>query len=300
MAERTTELRVSSHRRLVTRALVTALQSVFDDQYDRDRQFQTLHVGPTYPMSEVGYPAVVIEYENTRVMNAGVGHEEWFEDADNILRKWNHSRFEGNINLEILALTTLDRDLLADAVIEVLRFGRLDSAMESFFDTLYGNPNDPDVELVFSQLMLNVDDISGAGNSETLAPWGAEDVHVYETSYTLEIHGGYYNIIPEATWQVVTKVGSASFLEGWEDIQFDVPYYNPDTLWTNPFIYVDEGAVTSQAVISGAESEVVGTRYDDAGTSTAIAAPAATDLHDYNDQAKTSGKAVVSGVDTDP
>jgi hypothetical protein len=281
--------------------MVTALQSVFDSGYDRDRQLQNLKVGPTYPMEEIGYPAIVIEYENTRVMNAGVGHEEWFEDDNNILRKWNHSRFEGNVNIDIVTLSPLTRDIVADALIEVLRFGRLDAALESFFDTIYGDPNDPDTALVFTQLMLNTDDISGAGNAESIAPWNPEDLHVYETSYTVEIHGGYYNVYPTDTWDFVTSVDAASYLEGWTDVTTDVPFYDPDRAWTNPFVYVDYfGVTTGVAVISSAEGEYSGIRYDDADAETGVAVVSADDLHDYNDSLKVIGEAVVTGADSDP
>lgn len=256
---RTTDLRTTSHRRLVVRTLVAALQSVFNGSYNRDRELINLRVTATYPLEKIDYPTVVVSYEPSRNINAGVGHEEWFEDANNILRKWNHRRFEGSITFDILALTPLDRDLLADAVEEVLTFGRLDSQLAAFFTTVYGDTSDsaPYV-LQFTQLMLNTDEISGGGNSESLAPWAPEDQLVYETSLSLEVHGGFYNTNPSDQWGYVTNATADSYPEGDQDVSIlfkpgSLPFPDPSVAWTNPFIFLDADEVTGTAVISGSE-----------------------------------------------
>lgn len=276
---RTTDLRVAGHRRLVVESLVYALRSVFDGGYDRDRQLVNLQVVSAYPLDKMDWPTIIVEYENTLVQNAGVGHEEWFNDAGNILRKWNHNRFEGTVNFTILAFTPLDRDIAADALVEILRFGRLDPAMHSFFDGIYGLESDTNVELRFTQLMLNTDIINGGGNSESIAPWNAEDVHVYETSHSVEIHGGYYNVIPQDTWGYVTAVDADSYPEG--EIVVEMPFPDLTLPWLNPFVYLDIGGVTAESVISAGELE-----YHDA--------------NDYIDALVVRGTAEPAGVDTHP
>lgn len=257
---RTTDQKTASHRRLVVRTMITAFEAVFDGSYDRDRQLQNLRIVPTYPLDQTDYPCVVVSYTPSRVVNAGVGHEEWFDDANNILRKWNHSRFEGSIDLDILALSPLDRDLLADAVEEVLRFGRLDSQLAKFFTTVYGDTSDnATYVLQFTQLMLNTDEITGGGNSESLAPWSPEDQLVYETNLSLEVHGGLYNAVPTDTWGYITNVNSDSYPQGDQNVELLVggeaplPFPDPTLAWTNPFIFEDGDEVTGVAVISGSE-----------------------------------------------
>lgn len=254
MAERTTEFRTASHRRLVVRAIITGLESVFDSNYDRDRQFRDLKITPQYPLVKDDYPCVVVEYEPQRVVNAGVGHEEWFTDEQNILRKWNHSRFEGTITFEIYALSPLDRDILADAIEEVVRFGRLDSELIPFFHELYGDSYDGQpVTNTYAQLMFNSDEMTGGGNNASPAPWQPEDQLTYMTSLSSEIHGGIYNVIPQDTWSMVTRADAASYPEFEEQVV--LPFGDPDKVWTNPFIHEDENGVRGAGEVSSTDDK---------------------------------------------
>ncbi len=250
MSVRTTDTRTVGHRRLVTRTLITALRNVFGDDYDRDRQGKNIKITPDFPFKREQYPCVVVEYSPTRNVNAGVGHEEWFIDAAGQLRKWHHRRFEGNVTFNIMTLSTVDRDIWADAVEEVMTMGSLDDALVEFFYTIYGHPDDP-VELVFSQLMLNVDEISGGGNSASIAPWSPEDTLVHETSLSVEVHGGIYNVVPTQEWGYVTKATAESYPQFEETVV--LPFNEPALDWTNPFEFEDDAVVTGSAVISGDE-----------------------------------------------
>jgi hypothetical protein len=255
MAERITDLNVSSHRRLLIRTLVPALRAVFDDTYNRERQLVGLKITESYPLQRVDYPCIVVKYEPTRVSNAGVGHEEWFLDNTNVLRKWHHSRFEGTIDFEVFGLSPLDRDLLADALTEVIRFGRLDTQLLKFFEAIYGAADDP-VKLVFQQVTINADEVNFGGNSESIAPWQPEDVMVYETILSVNTMGGYYNVVPTDEWAYVTRARAEGYFsplayqEGLVTIgEASPPFSDPATIWTNPFEFEDEGIVTSVARI---------------------------------------------------
>lgn len=259
MGVRTTDLGVASHRRLVLRTVIGALTAVFGATYPREPQFQNLKVTPDYPLVLVDYPCVVVEYEPQRVVNAGVGHEEWFPDANMVMRKWNHSRFEGSLNFNVFGLSPLDRDLLSDAVTEVIRFGRLDAHLLPFFDSLYGASTDP-VKLMFSQLMLNADEIDFGGDSASPAPWQPEDILVYETTMTTTIHGGFYNVLPIDTFGYVTRAKAEPYPQGTQEatIEFGpaqpLPFPDPGTVWTNPLEFVDADIPVGVAVISGVDT----------------------------------------------
>ena len=268
MAERITDHNIAGHRRLVVRTIVAALQSVFNDNYNRERQLVDLKITSNYPLVQVDYPCIVVEYQPQRVVNAGVGHEEWFPDASMIMRKWHHRRFEGTLNFEICGLSPLDRDILSDALTEVISFGRLDAQLTNFFDTIYGSLNDP-VKLMFSQLMLNIDEIDFGGDSASVAPWAPEDTLVYQSTCTIHIHGGFYNVIPDEEWGYVTRAKAEAYPQG--EVNVVLPFPDPSTPWSNPLEYVDadtvtssaaptgephdEGTVTGSAVLSGSDSD---------------------------------------------
>lgn len=250
MSQRITAQTVASHRRFIVSTIITALREVFDSGYDRDPQFIDLKITQTQPLVELDYPCIVVSYENRTVQNAGVGHEEWFPDAKNVLRKWHHSRFEGSLDFEIHTLTPLDRDILADALTEVIRFGRLDAALLPFFTTLYGNPTDP-VGLIFNQIMFDADEVTSGGNTAGIAPWSPEDLLVYQTSLSTEVHGGYYNVNPNDVWGYVTRIALTSY----NTSPFDVPVIlDLESDWSNPFMFVDGDTVIAKSKVSGADS----------------------------------------------
>jgi len=242
-ALRDTDLNVTSYRRLVVRELVSALRSVYDANYNRERQLKDLKITTHYPLVKLDYPSIVIEYTGQRVMNAGVGHEEWFVDDNGILRKWNHRRFEGTLNFSCHALSPLDIDILTDSIIEVLSFGRLDAQLGKFFTNIYGNKTDP-VMLIFSQLMLNVDDIIDSGVSAQIAPWQPEDVLVYSSDVSIVTHGGFYNTYPQDEWYYVTSVQTEPYPQGFVNVE--LPFgESEDEKWSNPFEYEDDNATPS-------------------------------------------------------
>lgn len=254
---RNTDARVASHRRYVVETFVTALRDAFSNTYDRDPQLADIKITNQFPLKESDYPCIMVEYESQRVLNAGVGHEEWFDDATGELQRWFHNRFEGILNFHVQALTPLDRDLMADALEEVIRFGPLDSQLAQFFTDIYGDQSDNEVHLLFSQLMLNSDELTGSGNTASMAPWTTnQDMLVFETSVSCELHGGFYNIVPDVTWGFVTKVTADSYPEGDVTIEFDLnlPFTDPTKAWTNPFVWEDFDTVVSTAVISGQEA----------------------------------------------
>lgn len=185
------------YKTAVKRTMVKALRAAFTDNFPED-QFQDLRIVPEFPLSREKYPAIYISYNGTVNKNAGVGHEETFQDSLNVMRTWNHRRFEGSIDFTCLGLTPLDRDILADALHEVLTFGWLTDTMSGFFDIIYGDPDAPysSAALLLAQLDLNTDIITPGGESASPAPWEPEDQLLYQDVYNLEVHGSYYNAPP--------------------------------------------------------------------------------------------------------
>ncbi len=265
---RTSDVSVAGHRRLVYDTVIAALRKVFGGDYDRDPQLkgrngQGLKITQQYPFVEADYPSIVVDYQNSKVVNAGVGHYEIFPDRQGVLRLWNHNRFEGRLQFSLHAMSSLDRDILADALVELIRFGRLDEVLNVFFETIYPwsftpqaqiFPSPDDDYIALTQLMLDSDQVMGEGDSAMINPWGAEDTLVYTSVCSVVLHGGYYNVLPTPELGVYTAVEILAQMT--DDLEHPV---NPipefaSVGWNPPIWYQDGDVVHGTAYISAVEN----------------------------------------------
>ncbi len=235
-----------SYKTTINRTLVRGLRDVFTNTYP-DADFQSLNIVVDYPLTEIEYPAIVCKYREGQIPNAGVGHAEWFPAPDGSLRKWKHRRFEGQIEFAVCTLSPLDRDVLSDALVEVLSFGDLDELQNNFFIRVYGEIG---VEVgtlgLLHQISLNTDQINPTGESSSIAPWQPEDVLVYTNGYTIDCHGGFYN-----TLRTTPPLGyiQNAIIEPYIDVDILVDL-DPNNQWSFVFDYDDSGSIQSTAVIS--------------------------------------------------
>ena len=238
-----------SYRTLVKTTLVQALREVFTSSY-YDEAFRNLNVYTSFPLDKAKWPLILVDYHGRAVRAAGVGHVEMFKDNFGQFREWEHRRFQGTVEFTIITLSPLDRDILADSLIEILTMGRLDELLTRFFWTVYGEPSDQKQSFL-NQLALNTDEIHEGGDSEGPAPWQPEDVIVYQTSIMLDVFGGFYNLITTDALEFVWKVNMEPYPQG--EIPVSITY-RPDVAWTPPFEYADtDGYATGQAEISAEE-----------------------------------------------
>jgi len=256
---RETDHNIASHSRLVYRNVVAGLKATFDQFYNREPQLQNLRVTQNYPLKRIDYPSVVVDYQPQRVVSAGVGHVEWFSDPHGRFRKWKHNRFEGTLSFHAYALSTLDRDILSDALVELVRFGDLDANLNSFYEILY--PDDAALEAeadaqaanysysLFDQLMMDSDQMIGIGNSATIAPWSPEDVLVYQGGWSVSLHGGYYNSYPTVDWSRLRKIA----IQAYDDSGLGPPFLTADAEFS--WDQEDAATVTGSAVIASDVNE---------------------------------------------
>lgn len=243
----------ASYKTLIKSSLVTSLRSVFTESY-HDPQFQNLRIDPEFSLTRVTWPAIYIRYNEGEVRNAGVGHLEFFADPSGFIRKWMHSVFVGNIEFDIITESPLDRDILSDALVEVIRFGTLDPLLSNFFTGIYGNVTDPYSNLaVMQQIALNSDTLVSQGESFAPSPWGAEDLPIYQTSYSIDIFGGYYNTLPMESSIYVREVIQFPYID--DSLADDLPFdEDPSNMWFYPFTYYDEDYVQSKATMFSRET----------------------------------------------
>ncbi len=193
--------RVVGYTRMVQNTIVDGMRRVFTNAY-AEKQLRDLRIVTEYPLTRQEYPSIIVDFNDSMIRDAGIGHQEVFFDPNGILRVWGHRRFEGSISFQCFGLTPIDRDIMYDAVVECLSFWRLPhmTLQYNLFTRLYGDPDDPrDPFQALSQLVLGTDRLQPGGKSVEPAPWGAEDAVVYQRTLTVPVIGGFYNAVPNVT-----------------------------------------------------------------------------------------------------
>lgn len=155
-----------------------------------------------YPIAKENYPGIWVQFSFSEIVQAGIGHEPLLRtvvqeatDTTPEVVNWEPMRefsFKGRVTLTIVALTSLERDRIADAVITMLAFSRppegvLTKANEDtkqfrqLIDSLANNP--------YVSLTVNHDQIIPGGQAMTTGvPWD-EEIPGYEDTYSFDILG---------------------------------------------------------------------------------------------------------------
>jgi hypothetical protein len=180
----------------VKTAVVTGVRDAFrrTSMQSKEDEGAAFHVSIEYPTEVTQYPGIWVQFAIAKLTRAGISMEVWTKDADNRwgpIQTWS---FDGRITLTIAALTSKDRDRLADTVIAQLAFTRPPDLvlrnpktdaqqMKGLITTLNENP--------FVQMTVNTDQVTSGGQTVTGGvPW-AQNVLLYEDNYAIECTGQF-------------------------------------------------------------------------------------------------------------
>lgn len=171
---------------------VEALRATFDSAYPVAQfrphevagSVQPLWISVEAPMARSHYPGIWVEFETTGdLQTAGIDHKEVVVDdggRERLVRRW---RFTGRLLLTCAALSSVERDLLADEVIKLLASGMEHPARSRFRQAIEGN------DLVGLQANWDKTSMtSPVGAPGT--PWGTDD-WVYERTLVKEVQGEF-------------------------------------------------------------------------------------------------------------
>ena len=226
------------YKRMIKRTLVAAFRTVFSKNYP-DTQFKDLYVSTTYPIKRESFPAILVNYNEASVQNMGVAHSEQLQSESGAFYPSRHFMFEGSIDVICVALSPLDLDTLTDSVVEIISFGRLDSLLEKFFESIYKNLNDS------AQIALQTDYMKSIAQSTMQNSWDAEDILIYQSGYNIVCNGAFYsnpkeNSILEYIDDIIVY-GKESLQEQEEELLHMLGNNNPD-----PFYVKGRGIVLSE------------------------------------------------------
>lgn len=183
-------------------------------------------------------PGVIIKFLERRLPNAGVGHVEYGisptdpnPDSPTEWIKYYHRFYEGDVSFDIYAASAVDRDVVRDALVEVLAMTDTTVAGSNFINRFYNELNATPYGLWhFPVLML--DNLTGYGENHTRAPWGGEDALVYQVTYRVPVFGEFYSNTPTSP----SSLGILEYVDvyPWIDGTDPSPADNPDTIPPTP------------------------------------------------------------------
>lgn len=173
---------MSGFLRTVKTTAVQAIQQSFVAQYpapDTSGGRRSVHVSVEYPVEEVQYPAVWVDYEGSELRTVGIAYTETGANGE-VYARW---RFAGHITFTVVALSSNERDMLYDQLIAMTAF-----AAQSSFTSVFRQvvENAPLLASVWS--FDTVEDRPPAAAPGT--PWGTMDV-IYERGFALQVLGEF-------------------------------------------------------------------------------------------------------------
>lgn len=203
------------YKTFIKTSVVEALRPVFENHVDEMQRRTKITID--FPKTQAQFPAVIVRFFGRGINNAGVGHTERLADKNDPPNhfKYKHYFWSGDLEFAVYALTSLDRDLISDTLVQIVAMGDLESYTNLFFRRIYADERYyPDAETNF--IAVNSDQIQDFGESQTQTPWQAEDDLVYQVSYRVSASGEFYSL-PHGPHGFVEKVTPYSWIKDFEE-----------------------------------------------------------------------------------
>lgn len=174
----------------VKRGVITAFRSALTDTSISNESDQ-IHVDLEYPLEEASYPGIWVQFSLSDLTTSGMGMLQRDPESGALMQQF---RYEGRVTLTLVALTSIERDRLADRVISMLAFSRVPSpnlftenGFQESYSSLYAefdaNP--------YLSITINSDKPRPGGQSVTVGvPWDQGQL-AYEDAYSFEVVGEF-------------------------------------------------------------------------------------------------------------
>lgn len=182
--------------------------------YHPDETVKDTKIDIEFPIDRNAYPALVVKFYERDIPTAGVGHIEWLPDDEDSTRylPYQHTLYHGDVEFMVYGLSSYDRDIVADALVQTIKFGQTTQDGTVFYDRLYYEEDDSYAAQHY--VNINSDNLAGYGETQTIAPWMPEDVLVYQVSYRVPVFGEFYSPIPtDQNWGMIEVVDTYPYDE---------------------------------------------------------------------------------------
>jgi hypothetical protein len=155
--------------------IIRALRATFTSMYPNDK-LSSMNIDMEYPYKEEHYPGIWVRFSPSKVQASGL--EPTQRTDSEIFSVWY---FEGTVSFTIIALSSKERDLISDGVIEAYAFASQMPSASPFYATIFSS------DLI--NMSLQSDVLTPGGQSETIGtPWD-DDKIAYEDRYSFEVVG---------------------------------------------------------------------------------------------------------------
>jgi len=183
----------------VKKAIIRALRATFTSMYPNTK-LASMNIDLEYPYKEEHYPGIWVKFSPHKIQSSGLDYTQ--RSDDEIFGVWY---FEGTVSMMILALSSKERDLISDGLIEAYAFGMLMPSVTPLHDSLLNS------ELI--NMTLQSDILTAGGQTESVGvPWD-DDKLAYEDRYSFEVVGQFRSRVqPGVVFTNVSEVQVASTL----------------------------------------------------------------------------------------
>ena len=187
----------------VKKGVIQALKTTFNSTYP-DPILRGISVEMEYPAKLEQYPGIWVQFSFRDVQAMGIGNPVLINpDTEQRYQMW---MFGGTVTLTIVALTSKERDTIADKVIQMYAFHSLNSEANNFRSFLATWP--------YINMSVNNDVLRPGGQSNTVgAPW-SPDVLVYEDTYSFDIVGQFASDFPTGELVYLREIRTKPYLHG--------------------------------------------------------------------------------------
>lgn len=199
------------YRTYIKETMTEALRRVFENH--PDPLLSSTKITPELPTDEASFPAVIVRYYNRSLRNAGIGHHEWFLATPvgyepKLYQKFKHFMYSGDIEFKVLALSSKDRDFLADALVQTIGMAEAEAYTKAFLTRVYDSDQTAEPQSLYHFINLATDDFQELGDQEQSAPWMEEDLLVYSSTFRVPIFGEFYSrlLTDQTSYGFVQKV----------------------------------------------------------------------------------------------
>jgi hypothetical protein len=159
------------------KVIIQALRNTFTTMYPNTKLAHMAgNIDLEYPYVEEKYPGIWVRFSLTKLQASGLDPSQRTDDE--IFLVWY---FEGTFNLMILALSSKERDLISDGLIEAYAFAAVMPTASPFYNTIQAS------DLI--NMTLQSDILSPGGQTESVGvPWD-DDKLAYEDRYSFNVVG---------------------------------------------------------------------------------------------------------------